>query len=115
MVHVFVLSAYQTSAEEFFDRLRGEGADLVLDVRLKNTNQLAGFTKKRDLDYFVRTIVGARYVHDPLFAPDPQLLGSYLHKAIDFGRYAREYGRLLESRGAIMAVSGNMKPTDMAI
>ena len=43
-----VLSAYQTTAQDFFDRLKAWSTDLVLDVRLKNTNQLAGFTKQEE-------------------------------------------------------------------
>ena len=59
-----VLSAYQTTAQEFFDRLKAWNVDLVLDVRLKNTNQLAGFTKQEDLEYFTHEIVHADYVRD---------------------------------------------------
>ena len=44
-----VLSAYQTTAEEFFNKILGWKATLVLDIRLKNTNQLSGFTKQEDL------------------------------------------------------------------
>ena len=55
------LSAYETSAEDFFTKLIDAKIDLLVDVRLHNTNQLCGFTKERDLAYFVKTIVGAAY------------------------------------------------------
>lgn len=100
---VFAMSAYQTSAEEFFDRLQEEGADLVLDVRLKNTNQLAGFTKRRDLEFFVHRILGIDYVYDKMFAPEPSTLDDYLKKRIDFDEYARRYERVMDDRGAIEA------------
>ena len=53
LMHIHTLSAYETSAEEFFKRLVDWKVDLVVDTRLKNTNQLAGFTKRDDLAYFV--------------------------------------------------------------
>ena len=51
-----VLSAYQTTAEEFFNKILGWKATLVLDIRLRNTNQLSGFTKQEDLEYFPHEI-----------------------------------------------------------
>ena len=69
-MHIHTISAYETSAEEFFKRLVDWKVDLVVDTRLKNTNQLAGCTKRDDLAYFVEELVHARYVHDKLFAPD---------------------------------------------
>lgn len=101
MGRVFAISAYQTSAEEFFGRLEREGAQLVLDVRLRNTNQLAGFTKKRDLAYFVPRLSGARYEHNLAFAPEPDMLDDYLKKRIDFDQYAKRYEELMEDRGAL--------------
>ena len=60
-MQINTLSAYQTTAEEFFDKIAEWKADLVLDVRLKNTNQLSGFTKQEDLEYFCRVIAHADY------------------------------------------------------
>lgn len=101
MGRVFTMSAYQTSAREFFERLEREGAQLLLDVRLKNTNQLAGFTKKRDLEYLVPRITGARYEHNLVFAPEPDLLDDYLKGRIGFDEYARRYEGLMGERGAL--------------
>lgn len=95
------ISAYQTSAEHFFERLQAWNVDLVLDVRLHNTNQLAGFTKERDLDYFVREIEHATYVHDPEFSPTPDDLSAYLHKTMSWDEYAAAYKHDLEQRDAV--------------
>lgn len=103
MPKVFAVSPYQTSAEDFFERLSREGCDLVLDVRLRNTNQLAGFSKRGDLDYFVRRILGATYVYDQMFAPEPTSLDDYLKGRIDFDEYGRRYAHLMDQRGAIDA------------
>ena len=61
--NVFTLSACETEARKFFETLIGEKTDLVLDVRRRNTNQLCGFTKQKDLEYFVEKMVGASYMH----------------------------------------------------
>ena len=70
---IHTISAYETTASKFFGCLEEWKIDLALDVRLKNTNQLAGFTKRDDLAYFVKRLTGAEYKHDLLFAPAPNL------------------------------------------
>ena len=98
---IHTISAYETSAERFFGRLEAWEADLVLDARLKNTNQLAGFTKRDDLAFFVDRIAHARYVHDKLFAPAPTMLERYLHGNIGWDAYADAYRKDLRERGAV--------------
>ena len=95
------ISAYETSAEEFFTKLQNWNVDLVLDARLHNTNQLAGFTKEKDLDYFVRTIVHADYVHDTLFAPEQNVLGVYLKGKLPYEQFFADYRAEMEERNAI--------------
>lgn len=96
-----VLSAYQTTAQEFFDRLKAWNTDLVLDVRLKNTNQLAGFTKQEDLEYFTHEIVHADYVHDVEYSPSKTLLDQYLDQGLPYEQYFAQYKKELEDRNAI--------------
>src|SRR3712207_5434148 len=67
----------QTSAENFFERLLGAGVRRVVDVRLHNTSQLAGFAKAEDLAYFLRRIGGIGYEHQPLLAPTDEMLKAY--------------------------------------
>jgi len=88
---IYTLSAYETSARDFFESLRQHKTDLVLDVRLKNTNQLCGFTKRNDLAYLVPTITGAAYVHDVRFAPNEVDLEKYLHKWCTWDEYRKAY------------------------
>ncbi len=100
---VMVVSAYETSAERFFETLRERGVDLVLDVRLRNTNQLCGFTKRDDLAYLVPALTGAEYIHDVQFAPSEELLGRYVHGKIGWDEYARGYRQLMDERGSVEA------------
>ncbi len=98
-----VLSAYQTTAEEFFDKVIAWKTDLVLDVRLKNTNQLAGFTKQEDLAYFTRVIAHADYAHDVEFSPSKTLLDQYLDHGMSYEDYFAAYKKEMEQRDAIPA------------
>ncbi|MCI6067396.1 MAG: DUF488 domain-containing protein [Galactobacillus timonensis] len=99
-MNLFTLSAYETTAEQFFETLKKQNADLVLDVRLRNTNQLCGFTKEKDLAYFVHNIVGAQYVHDLRFAPDSDLLDAYTKHVVDWNGYRQAYLSEMEERNA---------------
>ena len=87
-----VLSAYQTTAEEFFNKILGWKATLVLDIRLKNTNQLSGFTKQEDLEYFTHVIAHADYVHDVEYSPTKSLLDAYLDAGMPYEEYFKKYG-----------------------
>lgn len=100
-MNVYTISAYEITAKDFFEDLLGENVDVLIDTRRKNTNQLAGFTKKSDLEYFVPTIARAEYVHDLLFAPEPMALERYLKGAIGWDEYAADYRVDIAKRGAI--------------
>lgn len=100
-MNIYTTSAYETTAEKFFDALLKEKVDLLLDTRLKNTNQLAGFTKKNDLEYFVPKLLHADYVHDKLFAPAPTILERYLHGNLTWDAYADAYREDMRERDAV--------------
>jgi uncharacterized protein (DUF488 family) len=86
------------SAEEFFETLREAEVGRLVDVRLNNVSQLAGFTKKRDLPYFLHSIVGIAYAHEPLLAPTKDILDAYKKKQIDWTEYESRFKQLLQSR-----------------
>ena len=46
----------QKCAEQFFSLIEKSGAELLIDIRLNNQSQLAGFTKGKDLKYFLMKI-----------------------------------------------------------
>lgn len=71
----------------------------MLDVRLNNTSQLAGFAKRDDLVYFLRQIAGIGYEHLPQFAPTPELLHRYREDA-DWEAYEVAFHRLMDARRA---------------
>ena len=100
-MRINTISAYETTAEKFFGALESWDVDLLLDTRLKNTNQLAGFTKKNDLAYFVPKLLHADYVHDKLFAPAPTMLERYLHGNIGWDAHADAYREDIREREAV--------------
>ena len=76
-MEIYTIGFTQTTADHFFRRLGDAGVKRVLDVRLNNSSQLAGFAKARDLPYFLRELIGASYEHEPALAPSPELLAAY--------------------------------------
>jgi len=85
-------------AEDFFETLKAHKIRLLVDVRLNNTSQLAGFTKRDDLAYFLRAICKAEYRHEPLLAPTKEILGAYKRTEIDWGEYGVAFSDLLRER-----------------
>ena len=66
---IFTMGFTKKSAEQFFARLKQSGLKRVVDTRLNNVSQLAGFTKKDDLKFFLKAVLDIDYVHAPLLAP----------------------------------------------
>ncbi len=95
---VFTMGFCKKSAEEFFGKLQQAGVRRVVDVRLKNTSSLAGFTKKQDIEFFLREVAGIAYVHRPDLAPTKELLDDYKNKRIDWAEYECRFNVLLNER-----------------
>ena len=76
-MRIYTLGFSHKSAEEFFDILRETGVRRVVDIRRSNTNQLAGFTKKDDLRYFLQVILDIPYTHELALAPSADLMRAY--------------------------------------
>jgi uncharacterized protein (DUF488 family) len=85
-------------AEEFFTRLQKSGVKRVVDVRLNNVSQLAGFSKRDDLQYFLKAILGIEYVHLPVLAPTQDILDEYKKNKGDWKVYEEKFLRLIQSR-----------------
>ena len=101
---IYTIGFTKKSAEEFFKLLRHSGAKHLLDIRLNNTSQLTGFTKRSDLPYFLKHLVGMEYHEIPLLAPDESILKEY-RKAGDWAKYEERYLDLLRRRDAAKHIS----------
>ena len=86
------------SAEEFFGLLKDERITKLVDVRLNNVSQLTGFTKKKDLEYFLRELCGAEYVHALELAPTKEIFDDYRAKKITWDQLEARYRDLLRER-----------------
>ncbi len=76
-MEVYTIGFTKTQASEFFGKLKRAGIQRLVDIRLNNMSQLAGFAKRDDLHYFLAEICGARYVHLPQLAPSREILDDY--------------------------------------
>jgi len=101
---LYTIGFTKSSAAHFFGRLRAASVRRLIDIRLHNTSTLAGFTKRDDLAFFVREILDAEYVHEPLLAPTPEMLKAYQAKATAWDAYEVQYRDLIESRGVASAL-----------
>lgn len=77
MIKINTIGFTQKSAESFFTLLRNSKTNLLIDVRINNVSQLAGFAKKNDLKFFLKELCNADYQHIPELAPTDNLLKSY--------------------------------------
>ncbi len=93
------------SAQQFFELLRGAGVKRIVDVRLNNGSQLAGFAKKNDLAWFARELCDVEYVHVPSLAPTKELLSGYRKGEISWDAYETRFNALMKERRIESALS----------
>lgn len=97
-IRILTIGFTQKSAEKFFTALQKAGVKRVLDVRLNNQSQLAGFSKKDDLAYFLKATSGIEYVHLPLLAPTQEMLDAYKKAKGAWSEYERRFLDLMAQR-----------------
>ncbi len=76
-MEIYTIGFAGKSAEEFFGLLKSNGIKRLIDIRLSNSSQLAGFTKADSLPYFLRELLGADYVHELSLAPSEEIFAHY--------------------------------------
>lgn len=95
---IFTIGFTQKSAEQFFNHLKQPGLTRVIDIRLNNVSQLAGFTKMKDLQFFLREINNLDYVHLPELAPTKEILDGYKKNGGDWKSYEKQFLSLMATR-----------------
>jgi uncharacterized protein (DUF488 family) len=95
---IFTIGFTKKSAESFFTKLQRAGVKRLVDVRLNNISQLAGFTKRDDLRYFTKVICNIDYIHLPDLAPTQDILDAYKKHKGDWGLYERQFLELMTIR-----------------
>lgn len=95
---IFTIGFTKKSARDFFSRLKHSGVIKLVDVRLNNVSQLAGFAKRDDLEFFVEAICGIGYHHIPQLAPTQEILDRYTKSHGSWEQYERDFLELMANR-----------------
>jgi uncharacterized protein (DUF488 family) len=111
-MRLFTAGFTKKSAEEFFTLLQKAGVRRVIDVRLNNTSQIAGFAKARDLQYFLRAIGGIDYIHVPDFAPTQEILDDLTKNKGSWENYERRFCELMKGRDVAEKAAEMLRDAD---
>jgi uncharacterized protein (DUF488 family) len=95
---LFTIGFTQKSAETFFTKLQSAGVKRILDARLNNVSQLAGFAKREDLRFFLKRLCHIDYLHLPNLAPTQEILDTFKKEKGGWERYEKEFLALLKAR-----------------
>jgi uncharacterized protein (DUF488 family) len=98
MPTIYTIGFAKKSAEQFFSLLMNAGVKKVIDIRLHNMSQLAGFTKRDDLSYFLKAIADIDYLHLLSLAPTQEILDAYRKKKTGWTAYEQSFNALLYER-----------------
>ena len=104
MIRLFTIGFTEKSASTFFTLLKTAGVRKIIDTRLNNVSQLAGFAKGKDLEYFAREIGDIGYEHSVDLAPSKELLSRYRDKSITWAQYETEYISILDTRNIVQQI-----------
>ena len=107
-VNLFTIGFTKKSAKQFFEILKHSGVKRIIDTRLNNVSQLAGFTKKTDLEYFLQQICKIEYVHLLELAPTKNILDAYKKNGGDWQTYEEQFLQLITERQIEQKVSPDL-------
>ncbi len=102
---IYTIGFTKKSARSFFTKLQLSGAKRLVDVRLNNVSQLAGFAKRDDLQFFLESLCQMQYIHIPALAPTQDMLDAYKKKKGDWTIYEAKFLSLMEQRRIETTVS----------
>ncbi|WP_233999565.1 DUF488 domain-containing protein [Pseudoalteromonas sp. T1lg22] len=106
-IDIYTIGFTKKSAETFFNFLRHSNVKTLIDVRLNNVSQLAGFAKRDDLKFFLNELCGAEYVHSPELAPTKDILNAYKKGDMPWEVYEDKFLNLMGQRN----IERSIKPT----
>ena len=97
-IQLYTIGFTKKNAEQFFNILRESNVKRIIDVRLKNVSQLAGFAKRDDLRFFLKELCHADYIHLPQCAPTKEILDTYKKDGEDWKKYENNFIPLIKTR-----------------
>lgn len=95
---LYTIGFAQKPAKVFFEILTKNKVARVIDIRLNNKSQLAGFTKSDDLEYFLEKIAGIEYRYLPECAPPKEVFDGFRDNKIGWPELEKQYLLALEQR-----------------
>jgi uncharacterized protein (DUF488 family) len=95
---LYTIGFTKKKAEKFFELIKKNNIKYLVDIRLNNVSQLAGFAKRDDLKYFLKQICNCEYRHMPEIAPTKEILDGYKKKQISWDEYVVQYNTLIKKR-----------------
>jgi len=105
---LFTIGFGKKSARQFFTLLQENNVKRIIDIRLNNSSQLSGYTKKPDLEYLLQVIAGIDYIHNIDFAPTKEILDEYKSKKSSWQTYEMQYGELIVTRNPLEKLDLNI-------
>ena len=100
-MNIYTIGFTKKTAEQFFTLIKENKIEILVDIRLNNKSQLAGFTKGDDLKYFLSTICNCEYSHCAEYAPTKQLLDNYKKGNVSWDEYVLTYIPLIQNRDGV--------------
>lgn len=97
-MNIYTIGFTKKNAKTFFSFIKSSGISTLIDVRLNNVSQLAGFAKKDDLKFFLRELCSVEYVHAPELAPTKDMLNAYKKGEIPWEKYEDKFLNLMSQR-----------------
>lgn len=107
-MHLFTIGFAKKTAEHFFDLLEKAGVKRVVDIRLNNVSQLAGFATRDDLRFFLKAIGGIDYIHVPELAPTKEVMNDFKKKKVDWDTFQKRFTRLMSQRKIAAGMQGRL-------
>lgn len=95
---IYTIGFTKKNAEIFFGFIKESNINTLLDVRLNNVSQLAGFAKRDDLKFFLKELCGTEYVHTPELAPTKDMLSAYKKGEMSWEVYQDKFLNLMSQR-----------------
>ena len=97
-MEIYTIGFTKKTAEQFFTLLKNAKIERLIDVRLNNVSQLAGFAKKDDLRFLLQQICNCEYQHEPLLAPTQEMLDQYKKAKGSWNEYGQQFLSLMAER-----------------
>lgn len=97
-MNIYTIGFTKKNAATFFNFIKQSGVKTLIDVRLNNVSQLAGFAKRDDLEFFLKELCGTEYVHSPELAPTKDILHAYKKGEMTWEIYEDKFLNLMSQR-----------------